>query len=157
MGIMIIAGSWGISGNKGLFAQDRPFDGENYIENEHFAITLPENYALNKIQGKDGVIYYIESQLDGTVEKHGEIFLGFHPGTVELFYGNDKKIQTVSIEILDQRRDLGIYLEKNVYATIAIFPIKNDNGLETYIRIIGMENTMEKLYDLINRFSTLII
>jgi hypothetical protein len=157
IGILIIAGSCRTSENNKTLIQDPSFNNENYIEHDRLAINLPKNYSLNKIQGKDGAIYYIESQIDATAERHGEIFLGFHPGTVELFYDHDSKIETVSVEILDQKRDLGIYREKNAYATIAILPIKDNGGFETYTRIIGIENTMDKLYELINSFSTLTI
>jgi hypothetical protein len=155
--IMVFVNSCRTSGNNGTPVQNTSHNDENYIENEHFSIVLPENYFLNKIQGKDGVIYYFESKIGETIESHGEIFLGFHPGTIELYYDNDNKIETVSVELISQRTDLGIYFERNLYSTIAIIPIKNNNGLETYIRIIGKENTRGKLYKLINSFPSLAI
>jgi hypothetical protein len=157
MVIMALANSCRTSGNNGTPVQNTSHDDGNYIENEHFSIVLPEKYFLNKIQGKDGVIYYFESKIGETIESHGEIFLGFHPGTIELYHDNDNKIETASVEIISQRTDLGIYFERNLYSTIAIIPIKNNNGFETYVRIIGIENTMEKLYKLINSFPTLAI
>jgi hypothetical protein len=143
------------SGNNGTLIQNTSLNSGNHIENEYFSIDLPGNYSLNKIQGTDGVIYYIESKTDETVKKHGEIFRGFHPGTVESYYDNNNKIETVFVEILNQIRDLGIYFERNVYSTISIIPIKNNDGFETYIRIIGFEDNKEKIYELIKSFSTL--
>jgi hypothetical protein len=157
MAAIMFTNSCRTSGNNGTLVQNASFNGGNYIENEHFSIVLSENYYLNKIQGKDGIIYYFESKLDETIEKHGEIFLGFHPGTVELYYDNNNKIETRAVEILNQRIELGIYFEKNLYSTIAIIPIKNDNGFEAYVRIIGIENIKKKLYELINCFSTIVI
>jgi hypothetical protein len=157
MAVIVFTNSCRTYGNSGTLVQNASFNGGNYIENERFSIVLPENYYLNKIQGADGVIYYFESKVGETIESHGEIFLGFFPETVELFYDNDNKIETMSVEILSQRIDLGIYFEKNLYSTIAIIPIKNDNGFETYVRIIGIETIMERLYELINSFSTLVI
>jgi hypothetical protein len=155
MVMIMISNSCRTSGNNGTLVQDTSFNGGNHIENEYFSIDLPEKYSLNKIQGTDGVIYYIESKNDETVESHGEIFRGFHPGTIELYHDNNNKIETISVEILNQKIDLGIYFERNIYSTIAIISIKNDNGFETYVRIIGIENTIEELYELINSFSTL--
>jgi hypothetical protein len=69
-------------------------------------------------------------------------------------HDNASKIETISVEILNQKRDLGIYFEENVYSTIEIMPIKDNNGFGTYIRLIGIEDNREKLYALINNFST---
>jgi hypothetical protein len=141
--------------NNGTPVQDASLSAGNHIENEHFSIDLPENYFFDKVQGKDGVIYHIESDVDGTAKSHGEIFCGFHPETVEQYHDDSSKIDAVSVEILGQKRDLGIYFEEEVYSTIDIISIKNDDGFETYVRIIGIEDTVEKLYELINKFSTL--
>jgi hypothetical protein len=129
----------------------------NRIETDHFSIDLPGKYSLDKVQGKDGVIYHIESSADGAVKKHGEIFLGFHPGTVEQYYDDSSKTETRTVEILDGKRDLGIYFEKNEYSTIAILPLKNSDGFESYVRIIGIEESAEKLYGLMDSFSTLFL
>jgi hypothetical protein len=70
-----------------------------------------------------------------------------------LYHDNNNKIETVSLEIINQKTDMGIYFERNVYSTIAIIPIKNNNDFVTYVRIIGIENTIEKLHELINKLS----
>jgi hypothetical protein len=155
MAVLVFATSCKTSGNNGTLVQNAPFNGGNYIENEYFSIVLPGNYYLNTNQGPDGAIYYIESKTEETVERHGEIFRGFHPGTAELYYAHDSKIETVFIEILNRTIELGIYFEKDLYSTIAIIPIKNNDGFETYLRIIGIEKTRGELQELINSFSTL--
>jgi hypothetical protein len=121
--------------------------------NEDFSINLPENYFLKKNQGKDGVIYYFESTIDGIERQHGEIFLGFHPGEVENYYTN--KIETFSTNILEEEVDIGIYFEKETYSTIAIIPLDGKGMPGMFVRIIGIEPNKEELYKLINSFSTL--
>jgi hypothetical protein len=121
--------------------------------NEDFSIYLPKNYFLNKNQGIDGVIYYFESTIDGITRRHGEIFLGFHPGEVENYYTN--KIETFSTNILDEEVIIGIYFEKETYSTIAIIPLDGKGMPGMFVRIIGIEPRKEELYKLINCFSTL--
>jgi hypothetical protein len=153
--VLIITSSCKTLDTNLIFIQNTSSNVENHIENNDLSIYLPENYFLNKVQGKDGVIYYFESTLNGTVKQHEEIFFGFYPGNIEKYYNN--KIETISTNVLNQERNLGIYFEKNVYSTIIIVPLNNEIGHERYIRIIGIANTKEELYKLINVFSTLII
>jgi hypothetical protein len=153
--VIITANSCRTSESNSTYIQEASISAANHVENEHFSIDLPENYFLDKVQGKDGVIYYIESNVDGTIKGHGEIFRGFHHGTVKRYHDDSSKIETMSVEILGQKNDLGIYFEENVYSTIGIIPIKNNNSFGTYIRIIGKTDNVKELYELINYFSTI--
>jgi hypothetical protein len=121
--------------------------------NEDFSIYLPEDYSLTKNQGKDGVIYYFESNIDGVERRHGEIFLGFHPGEAENYFTN--RIETFSANILEEEIDMGIYFENGTYSTIVIIPLDSKGTPWMYARIIGTESDKEELYKLIGCFSTL--
>jgi hypothetical protein len=144
-----------------VIVQNIPQYHENHIENDWFSINLPEKYFIRKTQGIDGVIYYLESNIDGIERIHGEIFFGFFPGTVEDYYS--KKIETISAIILGQNIELEIFYEEaiyssgDVYSTIIIIPLLDRIEFQEYIRIIGAEDNKEDLYKLINSFSTLIL
>jgi hypothetical protein len=125
------------------------------IGNSDYYISLPNNYYINYVRGKDGIIYYIISMEENDEIIHGEIFFGNFPGRINQIYDDKIMVETIESKIFEINRKWNIYFDNNNYFTGVVIKNNNGNSSEQYIRILGKGKTKEEIINLINIYSSI--
>jgi hypothetical protein len=118
----------------------------------YYAIFLPENYEIRRIDGEDFIVWYIENN-EIIV---GGIYLGNHPSmftkNIDINFTLSAKIDSI---ILGNKSTYKIYFNGIDYFTEIIINNGNNEGLNKLIHLWIKNNSIEEIRKMIIFFSTL--